>query len=85
MTGGLIDDEQRSFRKGRGYVNQIFTLKKIGEKARERKRRVYMGFLDLEKAYDRVNRDVLWQVLRMYEVGGKLLSGIKSMYVDSLA
>ena len=41
--------------------------------------------MDLEKAYDRVNREVLWQVLKMYDVGGKLLNGIKSMYVNSLA
>ena len=44
-----------------------------------------MGFIDLEKVYDRVNRKALLQVLRMYDVGGKLLSGIKSMYVDSSA
>ena len=44
-----------------------------------------MGFIELEKAYDRVNMEALWQVLRMYNVGGKLLSGIKSMYVDSSA
>ena len=37
--------------------------------------------MDLEKA---VNREVLWQGLRMYGVGGKLLIGFKSMYVDSL-
>ena len=43
-----------------------------------------MGFIDLEKAYDRVNREALWRVLRMYDVGGKLLSGIKSMYVEVL-
>ena len=42
-----------------------------------------MDFIDLEKAYDRINREVLWQVLRMYDVEGKLLSGIKSIYVDS--
>ena len=41
--------------------------------------------MDLEKAYDRVNGEALWQVLRMYDVGGKLLNGIKSMYVNSLA
>ena len=35
----------------------------------------------METAYDRVNREALWQVLRMYDVGGKLLNGIKSMYV----
>ena len=34
MTEGLIDDEQEGFTAGRGCVDQIFTLKKIGEKAR---------------------------------------------------
>ena len=42
-----------------------------------------MSFIDLEKAYNRVNREALWQVLRMYDVGCKLLSEVKSMYVDS--
>ena len=44
-----------------------------------------MGFMDLEKVYDRVNRETIWKVLRMYGVYGKLLSGIKSMYVNILA
>ena len=44
-----------------------------------------MGFIGLKKAYDRVNREALWQVLRMYDVGSKLLNGIKSIYVNSLA
>ena len=43
-----------------------------------------MEFMDLEKAYERVNTERLWQVLRMYDVGGKLWNGIKSMYVNSL-
>ena len=43
-----------------------------------------MGFIDLEKDLV-VNRKSLWQVLRMYDVVSKLLSGIKSMLVDSLA
>ena len=38
-----------------------------------------MGFVNLQKAYDRVNREALWQVLRMYDVGAKLLNGIKSV------
>ena len=69
MTGGLIDDEQVSFRAGRGCVAQIFTLMQIIEKAREKKHRGYVSFIDLEKPYDRVNREALWQVLRMYDVG----------------
>ena len=33
VTGGLIDDEQRVFRAGRGCVDQIFILKQMGEQA----------------------------------------------------
>ena len=44
-----------------------------------------MGFMDLKKAYDRVNWEALWQVLRMYDTGGKLLNGIKNMNINSLA
>ena len=40
--------------------------------------------MDLEKANDRVNREALWQILRIYDVGGKLLNGIKNMYVNGL-
>ena len=42
-----------------GCVDKIFTLKQIGEKAREKKNRVYVGFIHLEKVYDRVNREAL--------------------------
>ena len=35
---------------------------------------MYVGVIDLEKLFFRVNREALWQVLRMYDVGGKLLS-----------
>ena len=56
----MIDLEQRGFRSGRWCVDQIFTLKQIGEEAREKKRKGYVVFIDLEKAYDRVNREALW-------------------------
>ena len=62
MTVGLIDDEQGGFRGGSWCVDQIFTLKQIGEKAREKKCRGHLGFIDLEKTYDRINREALWHV-----------------------
>ena len=43
----------------------------IGGKAREKKRRVYVSFIDLE-VYDMINREALWKVLRMYDVGVNL-------------
>ena len=51
-------------------VDKIFTPKQVSEKAQERNRNVYVGFIDLEKAYNRVNREVLWQVLSNYDWGG---------------
>ena len=40
--------------------------------------------MGLEKAYDRGNSEALWQLLRMYDSGGKLLNDMKGMYVSSL-
>ena len=55
MTEGLTDDQRRGFRSGRGFVDQIFTQRQIGEKAREKKQRMYVGLVNLEKAYDKIN------------------------------
>ena len=85
VTEGLINDVQGGFRAGRGCVDLIFIRKQIGEKAQKTKCRVYVDFMELEKAYDKVNREELWRVLRIYDVGGKLLNGVKSIYVNSLA
>ena len=59
VSEGLIYDKQRWFRAGRGCVDQIFPLKQIGEKARERKGRLYVGFMDMEKAYDKASMEAL--------------------------
>ena len=41
--------------------------------------------MDLEKAYDAIDRHGLWQMLRVYGVGGKLLKAVQNFYVDSRA
>ena len=46
---------------------------------------MYVRFMDLEKAFDRVNKKELWQVLRKYTVGDKQLNDTKSMHINSLA
>ena len=42
---------------------------RMGVQIMEEKCRLYVGFINMEKAYDMVNREVLWQVLRMYDDG----------------
>ena len=41
--------------------------------------------MDFEKAYDANDRHCMWQMLRVYGVGGKLLKAVQSFYVDSRA
>ena len=46
---------------------------------------VFWAFMDLEKAYDTIDRLGMWQMLRVYGVGGKLLKAVQSFYIDSRA
>ena len=84
-TENVIAEVQGGFRRGRGCTDQIFTVRQICEKYLGKGKDVYFAFLDLEKAYDRVDRDAMWNVLRLYGIGGRLLRGVKSFYVGSKA
>ena len=44
---------------------------------------MFLVFMYLEKAYDRVDNNVLWKVMLLYGVGGKLMKAFQSFYVDS--
>ena len=55
------------------------------ERFLEKSRKLYIAFMDLEKAYDRVDRTALWKVLEIYGVGGRLLQAVKSFYENSRA
>ncbi len=47
-------------------------------------KKLIAAFMDLEKAYDRIDR-ALWSVLKIYGVGGKLLKGIQAFYREANA
>ena len=55
-TEGRVMEEQGGFRAMRGCIDQVFTLRQVMEKGIEKRRELFMAFIDLEKAYDRVNR-----------------------------
>ena len=50
------------FRTGRSKVNMVFAARQLIEKSREQHRDVYIAFVDLYKAFETVNRELLWQV-----------------------
>ncbi len=68
----MICDEQGGFRRGRGCVDQIFAVRQVCEKYLAKGKKVFWAFMDLEKAYDRIDRE-------------GLLKGVKSFYMNSRA
>ncbi len=48
-------------------------------------KKVYAAFIDLEKAYDKIVWMAVWDVLKMYGVGGSLMNGEKAFYKDAKA
>ena len=46
---------------------------------------VFWAFMDLEKAHDMIDRYGMWQMIRFYGVGRKLLKAVQSFYRDSRA
>ncbi len=80
-----MGEEQGGFRKGRGCVNQIFAMKMLVEEYLGKDKKLYAGFMNPEKAYDRVDREALWSVLKTYGVGGQLLKGMQAFYSEANA
>ncbi|KAK3533963.1 hypothetical protein QTP70_034997 [Hemibagrus guttatus] len=75
-----IQEEQCSFRSSRGTLDQLYTLHRVLEGSWEFAQPVHMCFVDLEKAFDRVPRGILWEVLWEYGVWGPLLRAVRSLY-----
>ena len=63
MNCGL-PDVQVEFRKGRGIRDQIANILWILEKAREFQKNIYFCFIDYAKAFDCVDHNQLWKILR---------------------
>ncbi len=55
LTEDKISEEQGGFRNGRGCVDQIFSSRMAVEKILAKGKKLYAAFMDLEKAYDRVD------------------------------
>ena len=63
----IVSDVQAGFRKGRGTRDQIANIRWIMEKAREFQKYIYFCFIDYAKAFDCVDHNKLWKILKEME------------------
>ena len=61
-------------------MDQVFAVRQVCGKYLANGKDVFWAFMDLEKAYDTIDRHGMWQMLRLYGVGGKLLKAVQSFY-----
>ena len=59
-----LPDVHAGFRKGRGTRDQIANIRWIMEKAREFQKNIYFCFIEYAKAFDWVDRNKLWKILK---------------------
>ena len=84
-THKLLGEVQNGFRKGRSSSDNSFILDTILWKSKAKNKKVFLAFFDVSKAYDSVNRSILWQKMSGLGFGGKYLQTIKSVYAgDSI-
>ena len=81
-----LPDVQAGFRKGRGTTYQIANICWIMEKAREfQKKNIYFCFIDYAKAFDCVDHNKLWKILKEMGIPDHLTSLLRNLYAGQEA
>ena len=80
-----IPDVQAGFRKGRGTRDQFANIHWITEKAREFQKNIYFYFIDYAKAFDCVDHNKLWKILKEMEISDYLTCLLRNLYAGQEA
>ena len=80
-----LPDVQAGFRKGRGTRVQIANICWIIAKAREFQKNIYVCFLDYAKAFDCVDHNKLWNILKEMGIPGQVTGLLRNLYAGQEA
>ena len=80
-----LPDVQAGFRKGRGTRDQIANICWIIERAREFQGNIYFCFIDYAKAFDCVDHNKLWKILKEMGIPDHLICLLRNLYAGQEA
>ena len=80
---GILPENQVGFRRGRATMNNIFVLEHLIQMAKERKKKLYAIFIDLKAAFDTVNRNKLWEIVKKVGISEYLIERIVELYYET--
>ena len=80
-----LPDVQAGFRKGRGTRDQAANIRWIMEKAREFQKNIYFCFIDYAKAFDCVDHNKLWKILKVMGIPDHLTCLLRNLYAGQEA
>ena len=80
-----LPDVQAGFRKGRGTRDQIANIRWIIKKAREFQKNIYFHLIDYAKAFDCVDHNKLWEILKEMGIRGRLTCLLRNLYAGKEA
>ena len=80
-----LPDVQAGFRQGRGPRDQIVNIRWIMEKAREFQKNIYFCFIDYAKAFDCMDHNKLWKILREMGIPDHLTCLLRNLYAGQEA
>ena len=81
----IVGEEQAGFRRGRGTVDQIFTIRQLAEKYYEKNKVIYNNFIDFRQAFDSIWQRGLWRVMRNYGIPEELVELLEDLYSKTVS
>ena len=81
----VLPETQCGFRKQRSTIDMRFVARQLQEKCREHHKPLYMVFVDLTKAFDTVNRPLLWSILEKFGCPPTFLAVLTALHDGAMA
>ena len=76
----LLPEEQCGFRPHRSTTDMMFAVRRLQELGRKARAPLFLCFIDLQKAYDLVDRTLLWQVLARFGTPPQMIEVIRQFH-----